>query len=54
MTYDAVGDLTFDSYTNPGKIEAMTYDAENYMTSAANGGHQYRYNLAGIGVAVKS
>jgi RHS repeat-associated protein len=47
MNYDAVGNLIFDSYTNPGKIEAMTYDAENHMTSAANGGHQYRYNAEG-------
>ncbi len=47
MNYDAVGNLIFDSYTNPGKIDAMTYDAENHMTSAANGGHQYRYNAEG-------
>ncbi len=47
MNYDAVGNLIFDSYTNPGKIDAMTYDADNHMTSAANGGHQYRYNAEG-------
>ncbi len=47
MAYDNVGNLVTDTWTNPGLNGAMTYDADNHMTSAANGGHQYRYNADG-------
>lgn len=49
MTYDAVGNLITDTYTetNPAKQGAMTYDANNHMTSAVNGSHKYRYNADG-------
>jgi RHS repeat-associated protein len=47
MTYDNVGNLITDSYTNPSAGGAMEYDAENHMTSAVNGAHKYRYNADG-------
>lgn len=47
MTYDNVGNLITDTYTNPNATGAMEYDAENHMTSAVNGSHQYRYNADG-------
>ena len=47
MTYDASGNLTFDSYTGAG---SRAYDAENRMTSAAdsyNGTSTYTYDADG-------
>jgi RHS repeat-associated protein len=46
MTYDEVGNLTLDTYTS-ALTAGMQYDADNKMTSAANGGQQYRYNADG-------
>ena len=46
MNYDDVGNLTLDTYTST-LTAGMHYDAENMMTSAANGGQQYRYNADG-------
>ncbi len=46
MSYDEVGNLTLDTYTS-GLTAGMQYDADNKMTSAANGGQQYRYNSDG-------
>ena len=49
LDYDDVGNLITDTYTetDPNKRGAMLYDAENHMTSAINGSHQYRYNADG-------
>jgi RHS repeat-associated protein len=47
MTYDAVGNLVTDTYTNPSAGGGMTYNAENRMTSAVNGSHQYQYDAEG-------
>lgn len=40
MTYDSVGNLTADNYTNPAAIGAlgvMEYDADNHLTAAMGG-----------------
>ena len=49
LDYDDIGNLSTDTYTetDPNKRGAMLYDAENHMTSAINGSHQYRYNADG-------
>ena len=47
MTYDSVGNLTADNYTNPAAIGAlgvMEYDADNHLTAAMGGSYKYRYN----------
>ena len=46
MNYDDVGNLILDTYTS-NLTAGMQYDADNKMTSAANGGQQYRYNADG-------
>ena len=46
MSYDDVGNLILDTYTS-ALTAGMQYDADNKMTSAANGGQQYRYNADG-------
>jgi RHS repeat-associated protein len=47
MTYDNVGNLVTDTYTNPSAGGGMVYDAENHLTSAVNGSHKYNYNASG-------
>ena len=47
MSYDNVGNLINDTYTNPAAGGAMDYDADNHMTSVVNGSHKYRYNADG-------
>ncbi len=48
MRYDKAGNLVYDNYSPPaGQRGGMTYDAENRMTSAVNGYHQYRYDADG-------
>ena len=47
MSYDNVGNLINDTYTNPNAGGAMDYDAENHMTAVVNGSHKYRYNADG-------
>ena len=37
LDYDAVGNLSNDTYTNPTQGSGMAYDAVNHMTSAVNG-----------------
>ena len=47
MSYDNVGNLINDTWTNPNAGGAMEYDADNHMTSVVNGSHKYRYNADG-------
>jgi RHS repeat-associated protein len=47
MSFDNVGNLISDTYTNPAAGGGMVYDAENHMTSAVNGSHKYNYNASG-------
>ncbi len=54
MSYDAAGNLTFDSYTGMG---SRTYDAENRMTTAADNSSQtssYTYDADGRRVRRKT
>jgi RHS repeat-associated protein len=48
MRYDKAGNLVYDNYSPlVGQRGTMVYDAENRMTSAVNGNHQYVYDADG-------